>query len=61
MHSLHTHIYDEQRFDSKKQQQIMSQPNFIEVTWPQIYFVRRAINELFMERIVTLGGDCNVC
>ena len=48
MHSLNTHIYDEQRFDSKKQQTILSQPNFLEVTWPQINFVRHAINELFI-------------
>ena len=61
MHSLHAHIYKEQRFDSKKLQKILSQPNFLEVTWPQMNFVRRAINELFMVRIVTLGGDCDVC
>ena len=49
VHSLHAHIYKEQRFDSKKQHKILSQPNFLEVTWPQMNFVRRAIN------------DCDVC
>ena len=61
MHSLHTHLYKEQRFDTKKRQQIWSQPNFLEVTWRQMNSVRHAINELFMVRIVTLGGDCDVC
>ena len=62
MHSFHTHLYKEQRFDTKKRHKIWSQPNFLEVTWPQINFVRFAVNELiFMVRSVTLGGDCDVC
>ena len=62
MHSFHTNLYKEQRFDTKKRQKIWSQPNFLEVTWPQINFVQLAVNELiFMVRSVTLGGDCDVC
>ena len=33
----------------------------VSVTWRQINSVPRAINELFMVRIVALGGDCDVC
>ena len=62
MHSFHTHLYKEQQFDTKKWQKIWSQPNFLEVTWPQMNFVRLVVNELiFMVRRVALGGDCDLC